>query len=269
MTKLTRALFVLVASLACTGASALEIKLTHVGKVETQTIEYKSGDMTFEGYVARPKGPSSQKFPGVLVIHNWLGLSEETKSKARAVAEMGYVAFAVDVFGKGVRPAQADAAKNTAAYYSDRKMFRERLALGLEQLKKQRGVNTSKLGAIGYCFGGTGALELARSGADIRAAVSFHGGLDSPTPGDAKNIKASVLALHGADDPYVPDEKVAAFEKEMREAKVDWQLIKYSGAVHSFTEKAAGDDNSKGAAYNEKADRRSFQAMRDLFSEKL
>ena len=128
-------------------------------------------------------------------------------------------------------------------------------------------VNDEKLAAIGYCFGGTSVIELARTGAPILAVVSFHGGLDSPTPADGKNIKAKILALHGADDPFEKPEDLLAFENEMRESKVDWQLIKYGGAVHSFTEKAAGNDNSKGAAYNERADRRAVNDMKDMFAE--
>jgi dienelactone hydrolase len=139
----------------------------------------------------------------------------------------------------------------------------------LDELKKQPQVNAQKLGAIGYCFGGTTVLELARSGADVDAFVSFHGGLSTPTPADAKRIKGKVLALHGADDPNVPPAEVAAFEEEMRKGGVDWQLVAYGGAVHSFTDWNAGNDNSKGAAYNEKADKRSWQAMKDFFAEAL
>jgi dienelactone hydrolase len=130
-------------------------------------------------------------------------------------------------------------------------------------------VDGARLAAIGYCFGGTAALELARSGALVAGVVTFHGGLGSPTPADARNIKAKVLALHGADDPYVPEAEVKGFEEELRAAGVDWQLVKYSGAVHSFTNPDAGGDNSKGAAYNATADRRSWEAMKAFFAEVL
>ena len=130
--------------------------------------------------------------------------------------------------------------------------------------------DTGKVLAIGFCFGGATVLELARTGADVLGVVSFHGGpLDSPTPDDAKNIKSRVLVLHGAADPNVPPAQVTAFEKEMRDAKVDWQLVAYGNTVHSFTDPAAGNDNSKGAAYNEKADKRSWIAMQDFFKEIL
>jgi dienelactone hydrolase len=134
-------------------------------------------------------------------------------------------------------------------------------------LKKQKLVDPLRIAAIGYCFGGTTVLELARDGADIKGVVSFHGGLSTTSPLDAKNIKAKVLALHGADDPFVKPEEVAGFQDEMRNGGVDWQLTSYSKAVHSFTNKWAGTDNSKGAAYNEKADRRSWEAMKAFFAE--
>jgi dienelactone hydrolase len=136
-------------------------------------------------------------------------------------------------------------------------------------LAKQKDVDQKRLAAVGYCFGGTTAIELGRAGAKVKSIVSFHGGLDSPKPADGKNIKAHVLVLHGADDPFNKAEDVTAFQNEMRSNKVDWQMVEYGGAVHSFTEKAAGDDNSKGAAYNEAADLRSWRAMKDFFTETL
>jgi dienelactone hydrolase len=145
--------------------------------------------------------------------------------------------------------------------------LRARVNAGLDVLKKNKLVDTKRVAAIGYCFGGTTVIELARSGADIAGVVSFHGGLDSPTPADGKNIKCKILACHGADDPFETPADLAAFEKELRDAKVDWRLIKYGGAVHSFTQPMAGNDNSKGAAYNEKADKRSWADMKQFFAE--
>jgi len=139
--------------------------------------------------------------------------------------------------------------------------------LGLAQLQAQAGVDTKQIAAIGYCFGGTGVLELARSGAEVSGVVSFHGGLDSPSPEDGKKIQSKVLVCHGADDPFVPVKDIDAFKKELNDAKVDWQMNYYSGAVHSFTQPMAGNDNSKGAAYNEKADKRSWMAMKSFFGE--
>jgi dienelactone hydrolase len=181
---------------------------------------------------------------------------------------MGYVAFAADIYGKGKRAKDAaEAGKLAGVYWSDRKLLRARANAGLDILMKHQFTDPKRVAAIGYCFGGSTVLELARSGADIAGVVSFHGGLDTPDPNDAKNIKAKVLVLTGADDPNVPPSQVLAFAEEMRKARVDWQLVMYGGAVHSFTNPASGNDPSKGVAYNEKADRRSWQAMKDFFAE--
>ncbi len=237
--------------------------------LKAETIVYTQGQQEFEGYVVYPK-QSKGKLPAVLLIHNWIGVSEETKSQAQRIAALGYLVFAADIYGKGVRPTAPEAAGAMAGKYkSDRKLFRERLQLGLERLKAIPQVDSKRLLAAGYCFGGTGAIELARSGADIRGVVSFHGGLDSPAPADGKAIKAKVLALHGADDPFVKAEDLKAFEEEMRQGGVDWQLIQYGGTVHSFTDKSAGQDNSKGAAYNASADARSFAAFQTFAKEVL
>jgi dienelactone hydrolase len=235
--------------------------------IKTQTIEYKEGDTVLEGYLAYDTAGAAKK-PGVLIVHDWTGLRETMKKRAEMLAKMGYVAFAADIYGKGIRPTDPkEASKVAGSYKNNRTLLRARVNAGLDELEKQSNVDKSKVAAIGYCFGGTTVLELARSGADIRGVVTFHGGLDSLHPEDAKNIKAKILILHGADDPFVPADQVKAVETELTNAKVDWQLIKYSGAVHSFTIPEAGNDNSKGAAYNEKADKRSWQAMKDFFQE--
>jgi dienelactone hydrolase len=236
-------------------------------EIVTKSIEYKQGDTTLEGYLAYDSNVASAR-PGVLIVHQWKGLGPYEKMRAEMLAKMGYVAFAADIYGKGVRPASMqEAGAQAGKFKNDRALLRSRVIAGLEELRKQKGVDTKKVAAIGYCFGGTTVLELARAGADVSGVVSFHGGLGTPTPDDAKHIKCKVLALHGADDPNVPPAEVAGFEKEMRDAKVDWELVAYGNAVHSFTDKSAGNDNSKGAAYNEKADKRSWQAMKDFFGE--
>ena len=235
--------------------------------VKTKVVEYKQGDTVLEGYLAWDDS-TAVKRPGVLVVHEWTGINDHMRQRAEMLAKLGYVAFAADIYGKGVRPAtQADAAKTAGLYKNNRPLLRARVRAGLETLKQQKIVDTQRLAAIGYCFGGTTVLELARDGADLRGVISFHGGLSTPTPQDARNIKARVLALHGADDPFVKADEVTAFQDEMRTAGVDWQFISYGNAVHSFTNKAAGTDNSKGAAYNEKADKRSWEAMKVFFAE--
>lgn len=235
--------------------------------IVTKMIEYKEGETTLQGYVAYDDGIADKR-PGILVVHDWMGFGPFGNQKAQELAKLGYIAMAVDIYGKGVRPQNTDEAGTLVGVYkADRALLRKRILAGYETLKKEALVDTDKIAVMGFCFGGTTALELARSGAPIKGVVSFHGGLSTPTPKDAKNIKAKILALHGADDPYVPADEVQAFEKEMNDGHVDWQLIKYSGAVHAFTNPAAGNDNSKGAAYNERADKRSWVAMQDFFQE--
>ncbi|MGN6387822.1 MAG: dienelactone hydrolase family protein [Verrucomicrobiota bacterium] len=237
------------------------------GEIKTETIEYKEGDTTLEGFVAYDDSVR-EKRPGVLIVHQWKGLGDYEKKRAEMLAKLGYVAFAADIYGKGVRPSSPQAASAQAGKFKkDRELLRKRVRAGLAELKKLDHVDTGKVAAIGYCFGGTTVLELARSGAEVKGVVSFHGGLGTPTPKDAKDIKGRVLALHGADDPNVPLTEVEAFESEMRAGHVDWELVKYGGAVHSFTDWNAGNDNSRGAAYNAKADARSWRAMQTFFDE--
>jgi dienelactone hydrolase len=236
--------------------------------LKTQTVEYKQGDTVLEGYVAYDDALEG-KLPGVLVVHEWKGLDEYAKKRANMLAELGYVAFAADIYGKGVRPQTPEEAGAKAGQYkSDRALLRSRVVAGLEELKKNPNVDPSQVLAIGYCFGGTAVLELARSGADVKGIVSFHGGLSSPTPSDAKNIKAPILVLHGADDPYVPPSEVADFEKEMKEANVDYRLIAYPGAVHGFTN-PNNKGEMKGALYDEEADERSWREMQEFFDDVL
>ena len=233
-------------------------------EIHSEALEYKQGDTALEGWLVYD-GTVKGKRPGVLIVHQWKGLTDYEKKRAEMLGKLGYVAFAVDIYGKGNRPKdQSEAAAEAGKYKKDRELLRKRVNAGLEELRKQQLVDSKRIAAIGYCFGGTTVIELARSGADIAGVVSFHGALDSPKPEDGKNIKCKVLALHGADDPFVPAKDVAAFEDEMREAKVDWELVKYGGAVHSFT---LWDAHSEGQAYNEKADKRSWEEMRRFFGE--
>jgi dienelactone hydrolase len=237
--------------------------------IDTRAVSYTQGSTALEGWLAAPK-EASGKLPAVLLIHDWMGVASYSKSRTEQLAGLGYVVLAADIYGKSVRPGDPKAASEQAGIYkNDRALFRQRLLAGLEELKKQPNVDPTRIAAIGYCFGGTGVLELARAGADVKGVVSFHGGLDSPTPADGKNIKAKVLILHGADDPFVKPEGISAMISEFNAAKVDWQMTSYSGAVHSFTQKAAGDDNSKGAAYNALADKRSWRALQDFLNEVL
>ena len=183
------------------------------------------------------------------------------------LAQLGYVAFCADIYGKDTRPKNVqEAGAQAGKYKNDRALLRARVNAGLDVLEKNELVDPQRIAAIGYCFGGTTVIELARSGADLNGVVSFHGGLDSPTPADGKNIKCKVLVLAGADDPFQKPDDLAAFENEMRDSKVDWQIVFYGGAVHAFTQPDPGFVNA-GAKYNEKADKRSWQAMKDFFAE--
>jgi dienelactone hydrolase len=237
-------------------------------QLHTEAVEYKDGDTTLEGYLAYDDSAAQGKRPAVLIVHQWMGLTDYEKHRAEMLAKMGYVVFAADIYGKGIRPtSQKEAGAQAGKYKNDRDLLRQRASAGLTVLENNPLTDTKHVAAIGYCFGGTTVLELARSGAPISGVVSFHGGLDSPKPDDGKNIKCKVLVCHGADDPYNKADDIAAFQKEMRDAKVDWTMVYYGGAVHSFTQPMAGNDNSKGAAYNEKADQRSWKDMQDFFSE--
>ena len=233
-------------------------------EIKETVVEYKSGDTVCEGLHVVDTAKTG-KLPAILVVHQWTGLGENEKMRARMLAELGYNVFAADIYGKGIRPQPPASGQEAGKYKANRKLYRERLLSALEVLDKDPQTDLSKVAAVGYCFGGTGVIELARSGALIKGVVSFHGGLDTPTPADGKNIKGKVLALHGADDPFVKAPDIAAFEKEMQDAKVDYKLVSYPGAVHAFTQKAAGNDNSKGAAYNEAADKASWEEMKAFF----
>jgi dienelactone hydrolase len=234
--------------------------------IHTELVEYKQGDTTLEGYLAYDDAISGKR-PGVLVVHQWLGLTDYEKHRAEQLAALGYVAFCADIYGKDNRPKNVqEAGAEAGKYKNDRALLRARVNAALDVLEKNELVDTRRIAAIGYCFGGTTVIELARSGAELSGVVSFHGGLDSPTPADGKNIKCKVLVLAGADDPFQKPEDLTAFESEMRDSKVDWQIVFYGGAVHAFTQPNPGFVNV-GAKYNEKADKRSWEAMKQFFTE--
>jgi dienelactone hydrolase len=254
-------------SLAIASIATIVCSTSAFAKVQTQVVEYKHGNTVLEGYLAYDDAIKGQR-PGVMIVHEWTGLGSYVKKRSEQLASLGYVAFAVDMYGKGIRPTNpTDAATTANIYKSNRQLMRDRAAAGLKVLQDNKLTDKSRIAAIGYCFGGTTVLEVARSGADVAGVVSFHGNLDTPNLKDATNIKGKVLVLRGADDPLVPKTQVDTFETEMRQAKVDWQMVEYGGAVHSFTNPEAGNDVSKGVAYNATADRRSFADMQQFFAE--
>jgi dienelactone hydrolase len=252
----------------------LGLCLTANAAVATKPIEYGCGDVTLEGYLAYDDSTPAKR-PGVLVIHEWWGLNDYAKDRARELAQMGYVAFAADMYGKGVVTSDpAEAGKLAGQFRGNwdsggRKLMRDRAQAALSLLAKQPLVDPKHLAAIGYCFGGTTALELAYSGAPLAGAVSFHGGLTVPDEADLPNIRARALILHGADDLSVKPETITALQSALRKGHVDWQMIYYGGAVHGFTNPANVGATGGMVAYDAKAARHSWEAMRAFFDEVL
>lgn len=236
--------------------------------MQTQEIEYQADGMRAVGYLALPDGTDER--PGVLVCHEGPGIDDHAKGRARRLAEeLGYVAFALDYIGDGERLSDLQQTMGRLGpLMKEPAKIRAMGQAGLDILTAQERVDTSRLAAIGYCFGGTMCLELARGGADLKAVVAFHSGLGSAQPG-ASNISGKVLALIGVEDPIVPPKQRVAFEQEMQEGGADWQMILYGGAAHSFTNPNAGEMGTPGIEYHEPTDRRSWQAMLNLFGETL
>jgi len=233
-----------------------------------KTLDYRDGAVTLKGYLAGDGRAGAR--PGVVLFPEAFGVGEHVFERARRLAALGYVALAADPYGDGAQARDLPhAIELMTAVRSDVGRWRARAQAALDALSAQPGVDRAKLAAIGYCFGGSTALELGRSGAPLSAVVSFHGGLEAPRPEDARNIRAKVLVCHGANDPLIPPEQVAAFEAQMRATPVDWQLCSYGGAVHSFTNPEADKLGNPALAYHAAADRRSWAAMLALFEEAL
>lgn len=235
-------------------------------EIVSETIEYQLDGTVLEGAVVYDNAVTNPR-PAVIVFHQWGGAGDYEAARARMLAEQGYVAFVADVFGKGIRPETVDQRRVlSTAYYQDRALVRARAAAALATVQGHPLVTSDAIAAIGYCFGGMVALELARDGAPLDATVSIHGTLNTPTPADAANIKAAVLVQHGGDDPYVSAEDLAGLRKEMGDAKVNATVTIYAGAVHAFSDWNAGTDPSGGAAYNETADKASWQELLEFLS---
>lgn len=234
--------------------------------IVTADVPYQSEGAELLGYLAVDSALDGPR-PGVLVIHDWLGIGEYVRVRCQMLARMGLVAFAPDIYGKYVRPGPAEAPAVAGSFYGNPALMRDRVLAGLEVLRGQPSLDEAKVAAIGFCFGGSVALALAGTGADIAGVVSFHGGLSPISVQDAARIKAKILVLTGAADPVVPDEAVLAFENSLRTAPgVDWQLTSYSGAMHAFTLPEV-DDPEHGARYQPQAARRSWTAMKNFFGE--
>ena len=236
--------------------------------MHTEDIEYTVDGKRYVGHLAVDLDRSGPR-PAVLVSHEGPGLSDHAKNVAERLADLGYIAFALDYHGDGTMLPREEMAPRLGALMNDTDKIRALARAGLDVLLAQPLADRSRVAAIGYCFGGTMSLELARSGADVKAIVGFHSGLATARPEDAKNITGSVLTLIGTEDPIIPPEQRAAFEQEMRAGGVDWRMVLYGGAVHSFTNELASTFGMPGIAYDEITDKRSWRAMLDLFGEKF
>jgi dienelactone hydrolase len=235
--------------------------------IRTETVEYKHGDTTLKGFLAYDDA-TTDKRPAVIIVHEWWGLNDYVKRRAQDVARLGYVAFAPDMYGDGKTTSDPkEAGKLAGGIKGDPTLEIARAQAAMDVVKNQPLVDGSRVAAMGYCFGGSVALDMARAGWPLAGVVSFHGALGTSKPAQPGAIKAKVLVLHGADDPMVKPEEVMAFLKEMKDAKADWYLTAYASAVHAFTNPEADKFGIPGVSYNANADRRSWEAMRDFFNE--
>jgi dienelactone hydrolase len=242
--------------------------LTAQAEIVTKEIQYEHEGAKLKGFLAYDDAAATP-MPGVVIVHEWWGHNDYARDRAKQVAGLGYAAFAADMYGDGkLADTPDEATALSKPFYESRALMRGRVHAALEVLKAQPQVDTKNLGVIGYCFGGTAALEAARAGEDVKGVVSFHGGLDTPNPAKAGEVKAEVLALNGADDKMVPQSQKDAFVKEMSDAGVVYNSVDYSGAQHAFTNPAATEIGKKynlPIAYDAFADEQTWIEMKDFF----
>jgi dienelactone hydrolase len=255
-------------------AAALVLAAPAAAAVKTEEVKYTFDGVEFVGYVAYDDSSDANKSdarrPGVLVVHEWWGLNAHAKERARMLAELGYVALACDMYGAGKTVDHpADAQKMATAVRANIDVWRGRAAAALDVLKKHPKVDPAKLAAIGFCFGGSTALQLAYSGADLKAVATFHAALPAPKPAEAKAIKAKILVCHGEADKFISDQSIAAFKKGLADAGVSLTFESYPGVVHSFTAKEADKVGNPGMKYDKAADEKSWASMKKLFAETL
>jgi dienelactone hydrolase len=246
---------------AIVAVAALSMASPAFAEIQTKAIEYPQGETTLQGFIAWDDAAQAKR-PGGLVVHEWWGHNDHARNAARRLAEAGYVGFALDMFGKGkVASHPDDAMKFMTEATKDPAVTAARFAAALAELKKDPHVDPERIGAIGYCFGGTMVLAQARQGADLDVVASFHGGLGGLPPVKPGAVKARVLVYTGAADPMIPAEQVAAFEKEMKAAGARVEAVSYPGAKHGFTNPAAGSYGMQALAYDAAADKASWAAM--------
>ncbi|WP_418264678.1 dienelactone hydrolase family protein [Flavobacterium faecale] len=235
---------------------------------QLKSVIYNDDSQKLFGFYGKAKTKTHDN-AGVLILPAWMGIDDHSIESAVALNKLGYNTFVADIYGAGNKPNSPQEAAKIASFYKQNiENYHKRIQLALAELIKN-GANPNKIVVIGYCFGGTGAIEAARSQMPIKGIVSFHGGLSRNTSRTIVPITAKVLVLHGADDPFVSEQEIKDFKSEMRTAKADWQMNYYSNAVHGFTHKDAGSDNSKGLAYNKEAADRAWKAMLQFFNEIL
>lgn len=236
--------------------------------VKGEVVQYKVGDQVFKGYIAFDDATKNKR-PGVLVVHEWWGHNEYARKRARMLAELGYTALALDMYGDGKQAHHPDdAGKFAGEVRKDMEGAKARFVAAEDLLKKHATVDSHKIAAIGYCFGGAVVLQMARAGLDLQGVVSFHGSLGTPSPAVKGMVKAKVLVANGADDSFVKPEEIDAFKKEMEVAGVDYKFINYAGAKHSFTNTDADEYAKKfnmPIAYNAEADTQSWAEMQAFF----
>jgi dienelactone hydrolase len=260
MKAATKIMILVVALLAWNAEAAVQI----------EPVEYKAGNVTLKGHIAYDDAKQGKR-PGVLVVHEWWGLNDYAMNRAKMLAELGYTGMAIDMYGDGKTTTHPeDAQKFTQEVISNAENAKQRFVAAMEVLKKHKSVDPERIAAIGYCFGGAVVLEIAREGLDLDGVVSFHGSLGTKSPAKPGVVKAKVLVAHGAADSFVSPQELSGFEQEMKNAKVDYRLIQYPDAKHSFTNPAA-DDMAKTAkidiAYNAEADKKSWEDMKAFFGE--
>jgi dienelactone hydrolase len=235
--------------------------------IRTTEIDYDADGTACRGFLATPNGVTNA--PGVLVVHDWSGVGDYVQMRCEMLARLGYVAFAADIYGAEVRPAPDQAPSVAGGFYQDQSLFRSRLTAAFDRLLSEDTVDPARTAAIGYCFGGAGVLQLARTGADLAGVVTFHGALQTGPAGEAAAIRSKVLVLTGAIDPVVPDDAVVALQNEFRAVpSLDWQVVTYANAMHAFTQPSA-DAPDHGAQFNARAEARSWIAMKDFLAEIL
>jgi dienelactone hydrolase len=236
-------------------------------EIQTKQIDYKQGETILQGLIAWDDAVKGKR-PGVLVVHEWWGHNDHARYQAKRLAQAGYVGLALDMFGKGkVTTHPKDAQAFVSEAKQDPAVVPARFRAALEQLKHDPHVDADRIAAIGYCFGGSVVLDEARAGADLDAVVSFHGALATKSPAEQGKVKARVLVLTGAADPFVPAEQVAAFAQEMKAAGAKFQVVSYPGVKHGFTNPDAGKAGMDALEYNAEVDKKSWAAMLAFFKE--